>query len=161
MNEKYEKIITKKNIISEKSINIWQIRASVYMILYMLVSGIFFAFLPLTAIILSILGISVYLFIIIYYFPRLCKSSLYLCRSDEIIIKKGIIIRKNIRVAFSQIQYVVLSEGIIERIFSLCSIRVFMAGGAEVLWEISKKDAYAFKELTENYSIRKERMENE
>ncbi len=161
MENKDQKKIIGKNILSEKSVIIWQIRVSIYMIVYMLISGIFFVFVPLAAIIMCIIGCAAYFFIIVYYFPRLCRSVSYLCESGSLIIKKGFFIRKYISISFSQIQYLVLSEGIIESKYGSCSVYVFMAGGTEILWEVSKEYAYALKELTEDYGIQKGSKENE
>jgi len=82
------------------------------LILAAIISGI--AVLVLYSFIISILG-----------FPK--KG--YLLRERDISYKTGLIYYKQISVPFNRVQHVEVSQGVLAKIFSLSSIKIYTAGG--------------------------------
>ena len=67
--------IFKNNLLSEKSIMLWRIRATAILILYSFIDGGLFVFFPFFAVAFGIFGLSAYIFAIKFYFPLLMEYS--------------------------------------------------------------------------------------
>lgn len=79
------------------------------------------------AIIISIISIIIIYSIVITVlgFPR--KG--YLVRENDVSFKKGLISYKQTSVPFNRIQHVEVSQGVLEKILKLSSVKIYTAGG--------------------------------
>lgn len=140
----------KNNLLSEKCIMLWRIRATAMLILYAFLDGGMFVFFPDFAILFGILGIGAYLSMILLYFPMLYKHCGYLFENGIISINSGVFIYHRTKIPVSKIQYCVISQGPLQRIFGLCSVRLLMAGSFESVSQITLINAYRLKNYIEN-----------
>ena len=62
------------NLLSEKCINLWRMRATVILILLSFIDGGLFVFFPDWSIFLGIIAVIAYFLMIIFYFPTLYKK---------------------------------------------------------------------------------------
>ena len=142
--------IFKNNLLSEKSIMLWRIRATAVLILYSFIDGGLFVFFPFFSTALGILGLSAYIFAIRFYFPLLYKHSGYFFENDIVSVNTGVFIYHESKIQVSKIQYCIILQGPIQRIFGLCSLRLLMAGSFESVSQITLINAYRLKNYIEN-----------
>ena len=142
--------IFKNNLLSEKSIMLWRIRSTVILILFSFIDGGLFVFFPFWAVVFGILGLSAYIIAIKLYFPLLYKHCGYFFENDIVSINSGVFIYHESKIQISKIQYCIISQGPIQRIFGLCSLRLLMAGSFESISQITLINAYRLKNYIEN-----------
>ena len=140
----------KNNLLSEKCVYLWRIRATVILILFSFVDGGLFVFFPQWAIFLAIIVIAVYIFMIVLYFPMLYKHCGYFFEDNVISISSGVFIYHETKIPVSQVQYCVISQGTLQKIYGLCSVRLMMAGSFESVSQITLINAYRLKNLIEH-----------
>lgn len=139
----------KNNLVSPHYLIVWRIVLSLYMI-----AAIVFVAMLLSEVIIPMLV--VYFFLIgayfagiFYYLPVCYRNCRYYLYEDHIVIKKGFLIIKECRVDFSKVQYSVLSQGIVQRYFGVCTVSLMMAGSKQKVGQISVKNARLIKRLEE------------
>lgn len=143
------------NLISDNSIWIWRIRVSLVLVLASLVFGGLFVFFPVISAILEALLLLTYLFALFIYIPGYYRECSYYLKNDTFIVKKGFFISKYSQVRFSDIQYCVIAEGIIQKRFKVCTVYLMMEGSHVRVHEISLRHAYEIKSKVEGSVLRK------
>ena len=138
------------NLLSEKCIHLWRIRATVILILFSFLDGGMFVFFPNWSVFLGIAAIITYFLMIIFYFPTLYKKCGYFFEKDIISISSGVFEKKKKKIPVSQIQYCVISQGYLQKIYGLCSVRLMMAGSFESVSQITLINAYRLKNRIEH-----------
>ena len=138
------------NLLSEKCIHLWRVRATALLIIFSFFDGGMFVFFPKWSIFFAILGITAYLLMITFYFPMLYKRCGYFFENDIISISSGVFIYHETKIPVSQIQYCVISQGVLQRFYGLCSVRLMMAGSFESVSQITLINAYRLKNLIEH-----------
>lgn len=144
----------KNNLLSDKCIMLWRIRATIILIIYSFLDGGMLVFFPFWAIIFGILGIISYIILIVFYLPLLYHHCGYFFEHNILSINSGVIIYHRTKIPVSKIQYCVISQGPIQRIFGLCSLRVLMAGSFESVSQITLINAYRLKNDIENPAVK-------
>ncbi len=142
--------IFKNNLLSEKSIMLWRIRATIILISYSFIDGGLFVFFPFWSVVFGIFGLSAYIIAIKLYFPLLYKHCGYFFENDIVSINSGVFIYHESKIQISKIQYCIISQGPVQRIFGLCSLRLLMAGSSESVSQITLINAYRLKNYIEN-----------
>ena len=126
-----------KNIVSFKALKLWRIRASAAIIILYFLIGAIFVFSEPTAIVFGIAAIIIYLLAVILYFPIMMQSCRYFLTDSYAEIEKGVLIRKHTQIRFSSVQYCVLTQSPLQKLFGLCSVELLTAGSSEVIRDIS------------------------
>ena len=122
------------NRLDKRYLKIISIRIAIFAILltgglisFLLLSDEIIPGLILAAIISVIIVLILFSFIIsLLGFPK--KG--YLLRERDISYKTGLIYYKQISVPFNRVQHVEVSQGVLEKIFKLSSIKIYSAGGS-------------------------------
>lgn len=135
----------KKQSISEKSVIVWRIRATLILFGTAFFLGALFAFFPILSSIIGTLCILAYVFVIIIYYPLLYKNTSFSVAEDEITIEHGFFVKRKCTLHSNRVQYIITIDGPIQRIFGLCSLSFMTAGSTEVLQNISPEDAEKIK----------------
>ena len=138
------------NLLSEKCINLWRMRATVILILLSFIDGGLFVFFPDWSIFLGIIAVIAYFLMIIFYFPTLYKKCGYFFEKDIISISSGVFVYHQTKIPVSQIQYCVISQGYLQKIYGLCSVRLMLAGSFESVSQITLINAYRLKNRIEH-----------
>ena len=134
-----------RNLISERSIWVWRIRASLLLSVLELMTGGLFVFYSITAFIVAVALLMVYFVLILFYLPSLYLNSMCYIKDDSVVVKKGVFTHKYSQIRFSDVQYCVISQGLIQKKYKVCSVCLMMAGSSEWVYELSLKDAYDIK----------------
>lgn len=138
------------NLLSEKCINLWRIRATVILIIFSFIDGGMFVFFPKWSVFSGITGIAAYFLMITFYFPMLYRRCGYFFENNIISISSGVFIYHETKIPVSQIQYCIISQGVLQRIYGLCSVRLMMAGSFESVSQITLINAYRLKNQIEH-----------
>lgn len=133
------------NLLSENAVKIWRIRATLLLIAASFFDGAVAVFWSLGAIIFGTAVIILYLLVFFVYCPMLYSVSSYSVEQKIITVDKGFFIHKHIKMNFSKIQYCVISQGPVQKIYGLCSIMLLTAGSAETIYDISVINAQKIK----------------
>lgn len=140
----------RKNLLSEKCVYLWRLRATVLLIFLAFLDGSLFVFFPKWAVFFAIIEIILYILMILLYFPTLYKHCGYFFEDDIISISSGVFIYHQTKIPVSQIQYCVISQGVLQKIYGLCSVRLMMAGSFESVSQITLINAYRLKNQIEH-----------
>ncbi len=133
------------NLLSEKAVKIWRIRATAVLIGFFFLVGAIFVFWEAAAIVLGIVGLALYFLVIFIYCPLLYSVCSYSENNRTVSINKGYFIHRNIKLNFSKIQYCVISQGPLQKIYGVCSIIFLTAGSSEMISDISVINAQKIK----------------
>lgn len=147
----------KKQSISEKSVMVWRIRATLILFATAFILGGLFVFLPILSSILATLCGTVYILAIIIYYPWLYRSTSYILGNSEISITRGCFVKRKCTLRSTRVQYVVTITGPIQKIFGLCSLSFMTAGSTEILQNITTENAEKIRECLK--PIKEERSE--
>lgn len=148
-NKNYPTMKPKSNILSKKSVFLWRVRATSVFIIAAFFVGASYAFSPITAVVGGIVMSVVYLTVILVYLPILYSSCQYSMTDSFVAIEKGVIFRKHMQISYSRIQYCVLVQGPLQRIFGLCTVRLLTAGSFEIMRDISLINGKKIKRMSE------------
>ncbi|MDD6489851.1 MAG: PH domain-containing protein [Clostridia bacterium] len=133
------------NLLSEKAVNIWRIRATILLILFSFIDGALLVFLPIMATILGVAALIVYLSVIFIYCPALYRVCGYAVNKNIIIIENGLFFHYHTKINFSKVQYCVISQGPVQKIYGVCSLTFLTAGSSEKIIDISVTNAQKIK----------------
>lgn len=133
------------NLLSEKAVTIWRIRATGLLVVFSFLIGAVFVFWNILAIILGVLGLTVYFLTIFAYCPLLYKVCGYSVNNNIVTINKGYFIHRHTKISFSKIQYCVISQGPLQKLYGVCSVIFLTAGSSEIISDISITDAQKIK----------------
>ncbi len=136
-----------KNLLSKTALNIWRVRISVALIFMFFLAGVLFFFLPIAAFILAAVLVIAYIFAFFVYLPMLYKNCSYTVKGKTVYIQKGVLSRKTTGIELSKIQYCKITEGPLQRLGGVCSLRLLTAGSFETLNDISLLNARRIKNM--------------
>lgn len=139
----------KKNIVSPHYLIVWRVFLSLIMIGAIVLVAMMLADYILPLVLVYVVLIGAYFAGIFYYLPVCYQNCKYYLFEDHIIIRKGFLIVKESRVDYSKVHYSVISQGIIQRRFGVCTVALMMAGSKQTVSQISVKDARLLKHLEE------------
>lgn len=139
----------KKNLVSPHYLIVWRIFLSLDMIAAVVIVAMLLSEMIIPMLIVYAVLIGAYFAGIFYYLPVCYRNCRYYLYEDHIVIKKGFFIVNECRVDFSKVHYSVLSQGIIQRYFGVCTVLLMMAGSKQRVSQISVKDARLIKRLEE------------
>lgn len=137
------------NMMSKKALVLWRLRISAAIIGAYFFVGAAFALSRLTSVILGTVFIVVYVAAFTVYCPILHRSYRYIINESDAEIQKGVFFRTHTQIKFSKVQYCVVSQGPLQRLFGLCSVRLLTAGSFETIRDISLRNGEKIKKLTE------------
>lgn len=140
-----------KKRLSKKSISFWRWRITLSAIVISFLLGVLYYFFHLIAMILSAIFVMLYLTLIIVYFPLLYKSSYYMIEQRHIIIERGIIYKRVIKISIPRIQYVETITGPLQRIFKLNSIILHTAGSQKIIGPLDTSESLRIKQYIEGF----------
>lgn len=138
----------KKEFFSNHGVLVFVADISLIFIAVMAVICIISYFSLIVGISLGALFIAAYFIAVFYYIPLYYRTLSYSADNNSITIKKGLFFRRNIRIAFNDIQYCIISQGIIQKLFKSCSVYIMLTGSFTVISNISLEDAETINEMT-------------
>lgn len=136
-----------KNLLSKTALNIWRVRASAALALLFFFVGVMFFFFPIAAVILAVILVFSYVFAFFVYLPMLYKNCSYTVKNKTVYIQKGVLSRKTTGIELSKVQYCKITEGPLQRLSGVCSLRLLTAGSFETLNDISLLNARRIKNM--------------
>lgn len=137
---------------SEKSVTVWRIRATAVLVCIAFLVGAIFVFSHLLAVVIGAAALLTYAVMVFIYYPLLYKSISYTFFGDKITIEQGVVFHRKYTVPAARIQYVILSQGPIQKFFGVCGISFMMAGSFEFLGSIPINEAKNIKREIEKKS---------
>ena len=135
----------RQNLLSQRCMMIWRLRATSLLILYAFLDGGLFVFFPGWAVTLGLAGGIAYVVGILVYLPMLYRHCGYFYENGILSIESGVLIHHRTKIPVSRIQYCVISQGPVQRIFGLCSVRLLLAGSFESVNQITLINGYRLK----------------
>lgn len=135
----------KRQGISKKSITVWQLRATLVLLLTAFLLGALYVFLPIASCIIGVLCLIAYILIITVYFPMLYKNTGFWIENNRITIEHGFFIKRKYTLSSNRVQYIITIVGPIQKVFGLCTISFMTAGSTEILQNITFEDAAKIK----------------
>lgn len=148
-NKNRARMKSKSNILSNKSVFLWRIRATAALVIAAFFVGAAYAFSEKTAIAAGIGIILIYLMVIFVYVPMLYASCRYTMTDNFVEIQKGVIFCEHTQISYSKVQYCVLVQGPLQRIFGLCTVRLLTAGSFEIMRDVSFINGKKIKRMSE------------
>ena len=133
------------NMLSDKAVMIWRIRATLILIIFSFLIGAIFVFWEMLSIILGCVGLAVYFLVVFIYCPMLYRMCGYTLEKGVVTISKGYFLHKYTRLPFSKIQYCMISQGPIQKMYGVCSVFFLTAGSSEAINDISEEEAHKIK----------------
>lgn len=127
--------------LSEKSITIWRIRATLVLIIWWFICGCTAVFSFWAAVVMAAVGSAVYLSVILWFLKIFYKQYVYCIGKHSITIQKGVIIAKKIHIDRSRLQYSQMYQTPLQRIYGTCTIAYQAAGAVVYLSQIDTKYA--------------------
>jgi len=91
----------------------------------------------------------VFLAAYLVYFPLLYKSISFAIKEEKIIYVTGVFSRREKAVPLSAVQFVTVSQSILERVFGLSSVVITAAGGRIMIPGLKSADAQALAKALE------------
>lgn len=88
-----------------------------------------------------------YLLVFLFYLPLLYKKMTYSVSAERLIYKTGVFYNRVITAPVPAIQYVSVSQSVIERMFGIASVKATFAGGRVILSGLKTGDAEKIAEL--------------
>lgn len=132
---------------SKRLLYMWQSAAAAGL-LVLCVSGYFayvffgiYALLPIS-ILISLLLLTMYV-----YLPQLWKSIAYVRNEGKMTIKNGVIRHQTKMICRNQVQYVMIRRNIIERLFAVSTLIMFLPCGKVRLCGLAFDDAHRLAEM--------------
>ncbi len=139
----------KKNIVSPYYLIVRRIVLSLIMVGAIVIVAMMLADTIVPLILTYVVLIGAYFAGIFYYLPVCYNNCKYYLFEDHIVIRKGFFIVKESRVDYSKVHYSVISQGIVQRRFGVCTVALMMAGSKQMVSNIAVKDARLLKHLEE------------
>lgn len=137
------------NLLSEKAVSIWRIRVTLILVLFSFLIGGLYVFWRIFATVLGIIGLIAYFIIILVYCPSLYKVCGYSINENTVIIDKGYFIHHSTQIHSSKVQYCIISQGPLQKLYGICSIMLLTAGSSEIINDISVINAQKIKNSLE------------
>lgn len=139
--------VLNKKTLPQRAVILWRVRVTLLLIAAAFLCGVFFVFSNIIALIFGIGTVAIYLVLMFLYFPYLYKSYVYGFSFQEIFIQKGVLFHKNIHIRMDRIQYCVLVQGPLQRLFGLASVLILTAGSQEYIRDIHVKNAEKLRKV--------------
>lgn len=136
-----------EKVLPQRAVILWRVRATLLLIVAAFLCGVLFVFSNIMAIVFGIGAVVIYLLLMFLYFPYLYKGYMYGFLSKQIFIKKGVLFHRNIHIRMDKIQYCVLIQGPLQRLFGLASVLILMAGSQEYIRDIHVKNAEKLRKV--------------
>lgn len=133
------------NLLSDKAVIIWRIRATLIFILFAFLDGALYVFLPTMAVVLGIVGLIVYLSVVFIYCPLLYRVCGYSVSNKTVMIENGLFFHYQTKINFSKVQYCVISQGPVQKIYGVCSLTFLTAGSSKRIIDIPIIEAQRIK----------------
>ena len=124
-----------------QAVILWRVRATLVLVAASFLCGAFFVFSSWFAVIFGVACLVLYAVFVFAYFPLFYTSYSYAFTSNLIIMQKGVIFKRRIRIPTDRVQYCVLIQGPLQKFFHLTSVIVFTAGSYEYVQDLSVKTA--------------------
>ena len=133
------------NMLPAKAVMVWRIRATLLLIVFSFLVGAIFVFWETLSIILGTIGLIIYFLTVFVYCPILYRIYGYEVENGVITISKGYFLNRYTRLPFSKIQYCVISQGPVQKLYGLCSVVFLTAGSSEAISDIPEQEAHKIK----------------
>lgn len=137
----------KEKQLPSNAVTLWRIRATLILVAASFLCGVLFVFSSVVAVIFGIAVLLLYGVNMLLYFPMFYKGYVYDFTPDFIFIRKGILFKKEIRIQTDRIQYCVLIQGPLQRLFRLTSVLILTAGSREFIRDITVKEAECLRRI--------------
>ncbi len=134
-------------MLPQSAVVLWRVRATLLLIAAAFLCGVLFVFSSIVAIGFCICTVMFYLILMFLYFPYLYKSYRYGFSTEQIFIQKGVLFYRNVRICMDRIQYCVLVQGPLQRLFGLASVLILTAGSREYIRDIHVRDAEKLRKV--------------
>ncbi len=129
---------------------IWRVDLSLFIILLIIpVIAICFAS-PLIGGVIGVILLVVYPIMMRYIIPAYVRSCSCRLTKDCIEIRRGVFFYHSVQISFSSLQYCVLSQDVIQRVFQSCSIGLRMAGASAAIRHIPLENGRKIKAIIDS-----------
>ena len=157
MKKKYS---TVKIEISPYAKRIWRIDCSLLLIAAAVVILFIGIYWPIISVVAGLLLLAVYVVFVVYLIPA--YFHMYLCELSQnfILLRNGFFIVRTAQIRYDAIQYCILSQSILQRIFRVCSVNLMLAGSVSIIRQVSLKDGNRIKALIERKISHENQSEN-
>ena len=136
-----------KNLLSKTALRIWRLRISLALVILFFFAGVLYFFFPIAAVILAAVLVFSYFFAFFVYLPMLYMNCSYTVNKKTVYIKKGVLNQKTTGIELSKVQYCKITEGPLQKLSGVCSLRLLTAGSYETLNDISLMNARRIKKM--------------
>ena len=106
--------------------------------------------LPVMAAVLLTYGYFRLLYIPVYFRNARCALT-----GRFVILKKGVFYQKKTVMPLSRVQYCVIRQDVVQKVFGVCTVRIMMAGSAQRLRPIAMEDACRIRDAVNSFTKRK------
>lgn len=129
---------------------VWRLYSVVLIPPCMLVLLLIGAYSPLTAVIISVVLLIAYGLLLFFEIPLYCRCCVCEFTREFIRLTTGFFLRRTIHIRYDTIQYCVLSQSVVQRLFHVCSVKLMMAGSVSVIRQVSLADGQQIRTMVES-----------
>lgn len=137
----------KEKQLPSNAVALWRIRATLLLVAASFLCGVLFVFSTVAAVVFGIVALLLYGTSMLLYFSVFYRGYVYNFTSDFVFIKKGVLFKKEIHIQTDRIQYCVLIQGPLQRLFHLTSVLILTAGSQEFIRDITVKEAEQLRRI--------------
>lgn len=130
-----------KKALPQRALTLWRVRATLFLIAAAFFCGVLLVFSTSVAVVFGIVALLIYLIFVLLYSPLLYKSYMYSFSEDQVLIQKGVLFCRNVRIRWDRVQYCVLVQGPLQRLFGVASVMILTSGSRELIRDIHVKNA--------------------
>lgn len=122
-------IVLEMKKVDRRALLLWRVRLSACILLCPFLIALFFPSFPVWTAVLTILWIAFYLFMFLIYYPVKYYKLCYAITGTSLVIKCGVFYNRVKAIELQNIQHVTTGATPLSRLFGLCSLQVWGAGG--------------------------------
>lgn len=114
--------------ISSKSVIVWRVQYTIFFIFLTVLINILGRFNTSIYNLSSILNLIFYFIIIVIFIPLYYTHNSYIINKNYFRINKGVILKKTISININEVQYIKLTQTLIQRISKTCVLNLYTSG---------------------------------
>lgn len=130
-----------KKVLPQRALFLWRVRATLFLIAAAFFCGVLLVFSTAVAVVFGVVALIVYLVCVFLYFPFLYKRYIYSFSETQVLIQKGVLFHRSVRICWNRVQYCVLVQGPLQRLFGVASVVILTSGSQELIRDIHVQNA--------------------
>ncbi len=136
-----------KEFVSSRGVLVTATDISLIFIAVMCIICVVSYFFPYTGITFGAVSLVLYFLSVFLFVPLYYSNLSYSADKNSINIKNGFFIHRYTRITLNDIQYCIISQGLIQKIFRCYSVYIMLTGSFTIISNISLDDANMINEL--------------